>query len=300
VPLNPQTAAINDLVLAARASAPPPTAGLMRESYAALIEATTTERVSTVEPIEVAGLPSLLLTPPVCDGGLLVWFHGGGWTINSPELSINETDRLATAARCRCVSVGYRLAPEHPFPAPQLDAIDATRWCLEHLGDLGDPAARVAVGGDSAGGNLAAVAAQRVAPLCAQLLVYPAVDLRVERRGGYEHAEGYALDAAAMDFFYAQSTGDTDLADPLVSPLLASSDVLSSVPPALIVSAEYDPLTAEGREYAAALRAAGVDVEVDHYDDEMHLFFSLPGVLDGSKRAIDRAGAFLAGRFAAG
>jgi acetyl esterase len=295
VPLNPQSARVNDAIVAARADGPLQTAELARSGYASLIAATgTTERICKVEPIDVAGLPSLLLTPPSCDDGLLVWFHGGGFVISSPELSVNETDRLAVAARSRCVSVGYHLSPEVKLPTPQLDAIAATRWCIANAGELGVDPTRVAVGGDSAGGNLAAVCAQRVAGLCAQLLVYPAVDLRPEHRAAYRYADGYILDGATMEFFAEESLGAFDPADPLVSPALADRDVLATTPPALVVTAEFDPLVDDGREYVDALRAAGVTVELLHFDDEMHLFISMPEILDGARVAIDQAGSFLA------
>jgi acetyl esterase len=298
VPLNPQSAAINDAIVAARLDAPLPTPETMREGYAALIAATgTNERTCKVEQIDVAGLPSLLLTPPSCDDGLLVWFHHGGFVINSPELSLNETDRLAVAARSRCVNVGYRLAPEHKLPAAQLDAIDAARWCLANAHQLGVDPAKVAVGGDSAGGNLAAVCAQRVPGLCAQLLAYAALDLREERIATYPYQEGYLLDRATLEYFAEQSTGTIDLADPLVSPLLADRDALASTPPALVITAEFDPLVNDGREYVAALRAAGVTVEHRHFDDEMHIFMSMPELLDGARVALEQAGAFLARQF---
>jgi acetyl esterase len=300
VPLNPQSAGVNDAIVAARDAAPPPTAESMRQGYAQLIAMTgTDERTCKVEPIDVAGLPSLLLTPPSCDDGLLVWFHGGGFVINSPELSLNETDRLAVAARSRCVNVGYHLAPEHRCPDQQLEAIEAVRWCLEHAVELGCDPTRVGVGGDSAGGNLAAVCAQRVAGLCAQLLVYPAVDLRLGREASYDHLRGYILDGPTIEFFAEQSNSTFDFSDPLVSPMLADKATLSATPPALVITAEYDPLVDDGRTYTDSLRAAGVRVEHLHFDDEMHLFVSMPEILDGARVAIERAGAFLAREFTA-
>jgi acetyl esterase len=293
--LNAQSASINDAVVAARKVAPAPTVESMRDGYVALMAATaTTDRSCTVEEVAVAGFPSLLLSPPACDGGLLVWFHGGGFILSSPHAALSETDRLAAAARARCVSVGYRLAPEYPLPAAQLDAIEATRWCVEHADELGVDRARVAVGGDSAGGNLAAVSAQRVDGLAAQLLVYPTVDQRPERRAAFEHTDGYILDGATIDFFRSNSMGSVDPSDPLVSPLLADRAVLAATPTAMVITAELDPLVDDGRDYVAALRAAGVDVEHAHFPDEMHLFFSIPEHLDGAKRAIALAGDFLA------
>ena len=301
MPLNPQTAGLNEVIQAVRATAPPPTVATARAGYQELIaQVGAASTVSSVEQLDVAGRPALLVSPPERERGLLVWFHGGGWTINSPALSLTEVDRLAVAGRCRCLSVDYRLAPEHPLPAAQHDAIAAARWAIEHAPSLGASPAGVAVGGDSAGGNLAAVAAQRVEGLCAQLLVYPSVDLRPESVSTLPHLEGYALDGPTMTFFLDQAlSGGADPADPLLSPLLAPPTVLAATPPALVITCEYDPIRDDGRRYAAALLAAGVEVEELRFDDEMHLFFSLPEVLDGAKRAIEASGTFLAKRSAA-
>jgi acetyl esterase len=121
--------------------------------------------------------------------------------------------------------------------------------------------------------------------------------VRPEHRATYGHTEGYVLDGPTIDFFFEQASGSLDPADPLVSPLLAERDVLAAAPPALVVTAEYDPLLADGRGYAEALRAAGVSVDELYFDDQMHLFFSLPELLDGARTAIERAGEFLAEAF---
>ena len=298
MPLNPVTAQINELVQAFRATAPPPTVEAMRSGYAQFIEQIgTTSTTSKVEPIDVDGLASLSFTPPECSDGLLVWYHGGGWVISSPELAINEVDRLAVAARCRAISVGYGLAPEHPFPGPQLDGIVAANWCVANAKGLGADPRKVAVGGDSAGGNLAAVAAQRVDELCAQVLVYPGCDLRSATREAQPYAEGYFLDREAIEFFLSCAVGDADVATPMISPQLAMTDILETVPPAIVITAEYDPLRDDGRTYAATLAAAGIHVETRHYDEQMHGFFSMPEALDDARDAISVAGAFLAAQF---
>jgi acetyl esterase len=296
--LDPVTAQINDLVQAVRTDAPPLTVPAVREGWAQLIaQVGTTEMQCKVESIEVGDLPALSFTPPSCDDGLVVWFHGGGWVIGSPSTSANEVDRLAVASRTRIVSVDYRLAPEHPFPASQLDGVASAAWCLEHAADFDADRRCVAVGGDSAGGNLAAVAAQRVPGLCAQVLVYPGCDLTAERRARFEHKEGYLLDAEGIEFFF-QQVGDTDLHDPLVSPMFADRATLAASPPALVITAEYDPLRVECREYAAKLREAGVEVDELHFDRQMHGFFSMPEVLEDARFAIERAASFLSGQFA--
>jgi acetyl esterase len=296
--LDPVTDQINDLVQAVRRDAPPMTVDTVREGWAQLIaQVGTTETQCKVESITVGDLPALSFTPPSCDDGLVVWFHGGGWVVGSPETATNEVDRLAAAARCRVVSVDYRLAPEHPFPAAQLDGVAAATWCLEHAGDLDADRRCVAVGGDSAGGNLAAVAAQRVRGLCAQVLVYPGCDLTAERRARFEHGEGYLLDAEGIEFFF-QQVGAADLRDPLVSPMFADAATLAATPPALVITAEYDPLRVECAEYAVRLRDAGVTVDELHFDRQMHGFFSMPEVLEDARLAIERAASFLSDRFA--
>jgi acetyl esterase len=295
--LDPVTAQINDLVQSVRKDAPPLTVSAVREGWAQLIgQVGTTETQCKVESIAVGELPALSFTPPSCDDGLVVWFHGGGWVIGSPSTAVNEVDRLAVAARCRVISVDYRLAPEHPFPASQQDGVASAAWCLEHAAELDADPRCVAVGGDSAGGNLAAVAAQRVPGLCAQVLVYPGCDLSAERRAHFDHAEGYLLDADGIEFFF-QQVGDADLHDPLVSPMFADRATLAASPPALVITAEYDPLRVECGEYAAKLRAAGVTVDELHFDRQMHGFFSMPEVLEDARIAVERAASFLDDQF---
>ncbi|HUD69893.1 MAG TPA: alpha/beta hydrolase [Acidimicrobiales bacterium] len=297
--LDPVTAQINDLVQAVRKDAPPPTVAAMREAWAQLIaQVGTAEMQCKVESINVGDLTALTFTPPSCDDGLVVWFHGGGWVVGSPSTAVNEVDRLAVAARCRILSVDYRLAPEHPFPTSQLDGVASAAWCLEHAGDFDADQRCVAVGGDSAGGNLAAVAAQRVPGLCAQVLVYPGCDLSAERQSHFEHTEGYLLDGDSIDFFF-QQVGTADRSDPLVSPMFADQATLAASPPALVITAEYDPLRVECAEYAAKLRDTGVNVDELHFDRQMHGFFSMPEVLEDARIAIERAASFLDDRFAA-
>ena len=301
MPLNPVAAQINELVMSARADAPPPTVALMREGWETLIGQVATESTSCdVQPIDVAGMPSLSFTPAEPNGSLLVWFHGGGWVIGSPSLAVNEVDRLCAASGCRGISVGYRLAPEHPFPGPQLDAIAAASWCIERADALGIDPRRVAVGGDSAGGNLAAVAAQRVAGLAAQVLVYPSCDQRESWRATAPHQGGYILEAASIQWFLDQSRGKVEFEDPIVSPLLASDDVLREVPPACIITAEYDPLRADGATYARRLRDLGVHVEEAHFEEEMHAFFSMTEVLEDARLAAAIAAAFLVAQLGPG
>lgn len=226
----------------------------------------------------------------------LVFFHGGGWVVGSLESYDLLCRALAERAAVKVVSVDYRLAPEHPFPAATEDAIATARWVLENAPRLGLDAARIAVGGDSAGGNLAALAsiglrdAERRPAF--QLLVYPATDLT---RGSPSHAmfaDGYFLGKAAIDWYLGHYLRDpADAKNPLASPLLAHD--LSRLPPALVITAGFDPLRDEGKAYADKMRAAGVDVELACFEGQMHGFLFLGAALRESVRAVDLAAARL-------
>lgn len=204
--------------------------------------------------------------------------------------SLESTDplcrSLAAQAGCLVISVDYRLAPEHRFPAAVEDAYAATRWVAEHGPELGLDPTRLAVGGDSAGGNLAAVVAlqaREAGPrLSYQLLVYPATDLR-GWYPSYEENWGYFLTERDMRWFEGNYlNADSEKDDPRVSPLHASSHV--GLPPALIVTAEYDPLRDQGEAYGEKLRADGVPVEVRRYQGMIHAFLGMP--VDRAKTAL--------------
>jgi acetyl esterase len=226
---------------------------------------------------------------------VLVYFHGGGWVIGDLETHDGTVRALAAASGVTIVSVDYRLAPEHPFPAAIDDCLAALRWVAEPstAAELGIDPARMAVGGDSAGGNLAAVVAQQVChdgpPLRFQLLVYPATDMRLCHSSIDENAEGYFLTKADMAWFRGHYCADEDWSDPRMSPLLATDEVVRGVAPALVITAEYDPLRDEGEAYAAKLAAAGVDAKVSRYDSVIHGFFSMGDLVPEGKAAIDEA-----------
>ena len=203
---------------------------------------------------------------------------------------------LANRSGAVVVSVDYRLAPEHPFPAALEDALAALTWSVENAELLGVDASRVAVGGDSAGGNLAAALCQRVRDefgpdIDFQLLVYPVVDCTLSHPSIDENAEGYFLTKDAMVWFVGHYLADGDPKAPAVSPLHA--DTLAGLPPALVITAELDPLRDEGEAYAAALRDAGVSVEAVRYDGQIHGFVGMAALLDDGKHALDLAGAAL-------
>jgi len=232
-------------------------------------------------------------------GPLLVFYHGGGWVIGGLASYDALCRVLAAKARCRLVSVDYRLAPEHKFPAAVEDAFAALQWIAAHAATFGADPGRLAVGGDSAGGNLSAVVAQRARgaggpALRFQLLIYPATDLRGGSASHQAFADGYLLTHQLMRWFFDHyMRSETDTADPLASPLLAAN--LAGLPPALVITAGFDPLQDEGKAYAERLAAAGVATEHRHYAGMIHGFFNMSGVLDEARRAIDDAAAALAG-----
>ena len=240
--------------------------------------------------------PSSAATAGAAGAPGLVFFHGGGWVVGSIESHDRVCRALAHGAGVVVVSVDYRLAPEHPFPAAPRDAVAATRWILANASALGIDPARVAVGGDSAGGNLAAVVAQQLRDDARrpafQLLVYPATDLTRAMRSHELFRDGYFLSKASTDWYIGHYVRDPrDMKDPLGSPLFA--DDVSRLPPALVMTAGFDPLRDEGRAYAEKMRAAGVKVELDQTDGQVHGFFHFGGAMRTGARAVQLAAARL-------
>ena len=252
--------------------------------------------VGAVRELEVEGgaarLPARLYLPPGAGGAVpsLVFFHGGGFTIGDVGSYDAQCRALCAGAGVAVLSVEYRLAPENRFPAAVEDAIAATRWALEHAGELGGDAGAVAVGGDSAGANLAAVAAQALRgsepALVAQLLMYPVTDFCSTRPSHTANGEGLFLTGEDMTWFRLQYLGDGRRDDPRASPLLA--DDLSGLPPAVVVTAEYDPLRDDGEAYADALAEAGVEVVRARFDGLIHGFFGLGPFSAAAAAAVDR------------
>jgi acetyl esterase len=245
------------------------------------------EEVARVEDVDIDGVPGRLYEPMGAGPGALVWLHGGGWTIGSLESHDPLCRALSARSGSRVVAVDYRLAPEHPHPAALEDAWTATKWAVGAFGP-------VAVGGDSAGGHLAAVVALRArdrgVPLRLQALVVPVTDYAFETASYAENATGYGLERKTMEWFWDLYVPDTaDGADLEVSPLRAPD--VSATAPALVVTAEYDPLRDEGEAYAAKLREAGVDVEHRRAAGMVHGFLRMPGVIERAGETIDRVAA---------
>lgn len=216
----------------------------------------------------------------------VAFFHGGGWVIGD----IDTHDAVARAI-CRdadtvVVSVDYRLAPEWPFPAAALDAVAATRDILGRLSEFGGTEV-LAVAGDSAGGNISAVATQQVPGIAAQFLIYPATDVLGDYPSRIENGDGYFLDTPTMAWFISHYAGTTeDWSDPLLSPLHGD---LTGLPPAVVVTAEFDPLRDEGVAYARALSEAGVEVVEVTYPGMIHGFIDMGPWSSGAQTASDDA-----------
>jgi len=246
-----------------------------------------------VIPSQAGGMPARLYSPSASASGLVVYFHGGGWVVGTLDGWDASVRNLAAASGCDVVSVDYRLAPEHVFPAAADDAYDALVWAASAEGlAAGRP---VVVAGDSAGGNLAAVSALRARdfggpPIALQVLVYPVVDCDLDRRSYHEYdRDELILNRRDMVWFWDHYAPDpATRANPYASPLRASS--LSGLPPAYVVTAEHDPLRDEGFAYADRLRAARVPVEHRHYGSQIHAFFTFTGVLDDADKAVTEAG----------
>jgi acetyl esterase len=247
--------------------------------------------VESVEDGDAGGVPARVYAPSEGGSGV-VYFHGGGWVLGSLASHDKLCRTLAARSGCTVIAVDYRLAPEHPHPAAVEDAWTATEWAAERWSPL-------ALAGDSAGGHLAALVALRArdegVPLTKQVLVYPVTDYDFDTPSYREHGVDTALTTTTMRWYWDNYVPDSS-SRPDVSPLRRSD--LAGVAPALVITAECDPLCSEGEAYARRLEQAGVPIVLSRYEGQMHGFFCMPDVIDAGGEAIDEvAGALRAAQF---
>ena len=279
-----------------RAAAPAQMAELFRMGMVSTPVAAVEDRFI---PGPTADLPVRVFTPEGLDPfPVVVFFHGGGWVLGDLDTHDPMCRALCAGAGCVVVSIGYRLAPEYPFPAAIDDALAATRWVGEHAAQIGGDPARIAVAGDSAGGNLSAVTALRIRDeggpkLGGQLLIYPGLGNPASPTTSYiENAEGYGLTREAASWFYElYLPGGSQAWHPHAAPLYAPD--LEGLPPALVVTAEYDVLRDEGELYIERLRAAGVPARLSCYAGVHHRFAEMIGILHQAEQARDEMCAWL-------
>ena len=291
--LHPQTAAL--LVVMEQFNAPAletqePT---VARAGMEMMTAPSTVELHEIREVNADGVAGRLYRPnDRKDLGLLVFYHGGGWVLGSVNTHDDVCRKLALAMGHAVLSVDYRLAPEFAFPEPLNDCIMALRWAHANAAELGIDATRIAVGGDSAGGNLAAVVANlQPVPLKFQMLIYPVTDATRSSQSYKDNGEGYRLTAAGMKWFcdhYLSGSMGTPT-DPRVSPLFADATTLTSAPPAIVITAEYDPLRDEGEQYAHRLIEAGVACSLTRYYGQVHGFFSMSQYVDDGASAITQA-----------
>ena len=303
MPLDPQARAVLDLLAASGMSdlsiVEPAVIRKLTEAAVVLDQGEPVARVENRSLPGPAGEIPVRIYVPQTNGPLPVvaYFHGGGFVYCGLDTHDGTCRALANASGCSVVSVDYRLAPENKFPAAPEDAYAVTRWLADNGAEIGVDPQRIAVAGDSAGGNLATVVAlmarDRGGPALAfQLLVYPVADFGFDTDSYRENADGYLLTEKMMRAFWNHYLGDEAEGDhPYASPLRAER--LDALPPAFVVTAEFDPLRDEGEAYAARLAEAGVPTTARRYDGMIHGFFSMGHAIDRARVAVADAGLVL-------
>ncbi|WP_409495366.1 alpha/beta hydrolase [Amycolatopsis sp. cmx-11-12] len=283
------------------APALPPTAAELRAAFAASWQPpeTVEEVASVTDHVLPSGVRVRLYLPEAAGAApAFVWIHGGGWTIGSIDENEVASRAVCNAAKVAVVAVDYRLAPENPFPAAPDDCYDVVEWLASGgAGEAVDPG-RIAIGGESAGGNLSTVVSMMSRdrsgpPLAAQVLICPVYGHPDDGFRSYaDFAEGFGMTAGAMRFFFDQYVSDpAQLNDPYLLPLRATD--LTGLPPALVLTAEYDVLRDEGEEFARRLTDAGTRVEMTRYSGQIHGFYGLYTDLPASPRSHAHVASFL-------
>ncbi len=261
-----------------------------RNLYRMMQAEATKVDLPAIEDTSANGVPVRVYRPALDETlPCLVYFHGGGWVIGDLETHDQPCRLLAQQANCVVVAVDYRLAPEHPYPAPLDDCYNSWQWVVENAEKLNIDPEKIAVGGDSAGGNLATAVclkakADNAATICHQLLIYPVTDGSMGSASYEENAEGYFLTRTTMEWFWDHYADKQTRLEPLLSPINATD--LSGLPSATVFTAEFDPLRDEGEAYAKRLADAGVDTLVKRYDGLVHGFISMTDALESAKDAV--------------
>ncbi len=306
MPLDPQVVAVMEQVAALGLPAPHTVSPAEARANAKKRPRSPGPEVAKVEDRNIpgpdGGVPVRIYTP---DGDgpfpILAWYHGGGWVVGDLESADGVSRSLCAGGQCVVVSVDYRLAPDTKFPGPAEDCWAATTWAVNNAAEINGDPARLAVGGDSAGGNLAAamslMAADRGGPdIALQLLVYPVADRDFGTVSYTDNAEGYSLTKVTMQYYWDQYIDAEHATNPYAVPMQAND--LAGQPPALVITAEFDPLRDEGEAYAKRLREAGVETTATRYDGMIHGFFNMGAAVDKGRQAVDEASAALRNAFA--
>lgn len=269
----------------------PPVQG--REMYRLMHQDLEKVDLHDVSDRNAGGVPIRIYRPDTGDARpCLVFFHGGGWVIGDLDTHDAPCRLLAKESGCVVIAVDYRLAPEHPFPIPLDDCYRAFCWIHQNAQQLGLDPNKLAVGGDSAGGNMAAVICLRARdesgpPIQHQLLIYPVTNATMDTESYRDNGEGYMLTQATMSWFLDHYLAEQDRQDPFVSPLLAPD--LERLPPATVFTAEFDPLRDEGNAYAKRLELAGVRTLIKQFDGQVHGFFTMTDVMPEALEAVTLA-----------